>query len=230
MTMNCKHTLQLLDDYIDGLLDEADRRAMVQHLGGCQSCHDELDAEQALRRVLHDLPAPTPAPEFFDRIFSHAAEQAGQQRTRRRQWYMGGAIAASLTLALTAQLLLPGLQNPATAPVSSGPAIAQNEAIPGVNIALGQVHKVGLAIKAAMNIDDATFVISLPEGVELSGFPGQRVVRWQGRLKAGKNLLELPVVVNEGKGGVLEARIEHGQKRSVYRVKMAVSDPSRVAI
>ncbi len=228
--INCKYTLQLLDDYIDGTLDEADRRALAQHLGSCQSCHDELDAEQSLRRALHDLPVPEPGADFFENVLAHAAGQAEQHRQRRRSVFMGGAIAASLTLALTAQLILPGLQNQPAVATASEPAMAQNEAIPGVRIALGQVHKVGLAIKAAMNIEQATFVISLPQGVELSGFPGQRVVRWQGRLKAGKNLLELPVIVNEGQGGVLEARIEHGQKRSVYRVKMAVSDPSRLAI
>ncbi len=231
MIMNCKQTRALLDDYLDGLLDGAERRAVADHLGHCEACHRELELEQGLRTALHRLHAPEPTEGFFEQALERAARQAQAQRSRRRGLIAGGALAASLVLAVTAQLLLPGLDAPSPAgPAATTAGLARPAGIPDISIALGEVNKVSLAIHAAMNIDEATFVIELPPGTELSGFPGQHVVRWQGRLKQGKNLLELPVVVNEGRGGILEARIEHDGKRSVYRMKVAVKAPSRVAI
>ena len=230
MMMNCKQTRALLDDYLDGLLEGADRHAVAGHLGDCEACHRELEAEQGLRAALHHLHAPEPAEGFFDQALERAARQAQAQRSRRRGVIVGGALAASFVLVLTAQLLLPGLNVPSTTGPATTPAMARAQAVPDISIALGEVNKVSLAIHAAMNIDQATFVIALPPGTELSGFPGRRVVRWQGRLKQGKNLLELPVVVNEGQGGILEARIEHDGKRSVYRMKMDVKAASRITI
>ncbi len=229
--MNCKQTLTLLDDYLDGALESDERHAVAGHLGDCPDCHRALEAEQRLRSALRDLDAPEPDDEFFERALETAAGRARARRSRRRGLAVGGALAAGFVLVLTTQLLRPALDG-----IGQGPAmptenrVAQTDDVPGISIALGEVHKVGLAIQAAMNIDQATFVIALPPGVELSGFPGQRIVRWQGRLKQGKNLLELPIVVNEGHGGILEARIEHDGKRSVYRVKMKTEDPARVAI
>ena len=44
----CREMEERLNDYLDGLLDEADRQAVDRHVGDCPGCRETLDGLRAL--------------------------------------------------------------------------------------------------------------------------------------------------------------------------------------
>ena len=65
--------------------------------------------------------------------------------------------------------------------------------------------------------------VSLPEGVELSGFPGQREITWETSLVEGRNVLPLTLVALTPVGGEVFATLQHGDKDQVFRLKVNIS-------
>ena len=71
-------------------------------------------------------------------------------------------------------------------------------------------------------LDAATLTVSLPEGIELAGFPGQREIAWQTSLVEGKNLLPLSLVALTPAGGEVLARLEHDNRNRTFRLQVEV--------
>jgi hypothetical protein len=169
--------------------------------------------EQELLELLKDYPVPDAQAGFYDQALVQAAHQ-GTQRQRNR-WLMtgfGSAIAAGLAIWVITAMLMTAPQVPDVDP-----------AIPGVTIALEQEHTVRLVFASAMALDSATLTVSLPEGIELAGFPGQREITWETSLKEGKNLLPLTLIALTPAGGELLARLEHEDRNRTFRLLVEVS-------
>ena len=49
----------------------------------------------------------------------------------------------------------------------------------------------------------------LPDGIEIDGFAGQRVITWRTSLKAGSNILPLTLIATSPLGGELLATLQH---------------------
>ena len=64
---------------------------------------------------------------------------------------------------------------------------------------------------------------TLPDGVELAGFPGQREIAWQTNLVEGKNLLPLELIALTLVGGEVLARLEHDNRKRTFRLRIEVS-------
>ena len=62
---------------------------------------------------------------------------------------------------------------------------------PGVTMALEEPRTVNLVFASAEALVDATMTVSLPPGVEIEGFAGQREITWMTSLKEGRNVLPL---------------------------------------
>ena len=80
-----------------------------------------------------------------------------------------------------------------------------------------------LVFASAMALDSATLTVSLPEGVELAGFPGQREITWETSLQEGKNLLPLTLIALTPAGGELLATLEHKDSDRTFRLLVEVS-------
>jgi hypothetical protein len=65
--------------------------------------------------------------------------------------------------------------------------------------------------------------VSLPDGIELDGFPGQREITWETSLQEGKNLLPLTLVAVTPTGGELLARLEHDDRDRTFRLRVEVT-------
>ena len=85
------------------------------------------------------------------------------------------------------------------------------------------VHEVQLAFDSPTDLQEVAFVVELPPGVELVGYPDQRRIEWQGRLAAGRSRLRLPLrVTSEQARGTLVARIARGETQQTLRVPLRV--------
>jgi len=170
---------------------------------------DKEDRE--LLELLHRLPAPEPAPEFYDRALARASFAAARQQ--RRRWLLtgfGAAIAASAALWVAAGLLL------------GSPDLPRDEGIPGVSMTLEQPRTVNFVFASAAPLDSAMLTVSLPEGIELAGFPGQREITWETSLREGRNLLPLTLVAMTPAGGELLATLEHQDRNRTFRLRVTV--------
>lgn len=211
--MNCQKFIEQLDDYLEGALAGAGHDAAAAHLHGCSDCQRRVARLQARRAALRSMPVPTPPPGFFERALRDASRS---YQPNRRRWpqAVGLALAASLALWLGAGWLPSALRAPAETPAA-------------ISIALHEVRTVDLAFNAEHELHQATLTITLPDSVELQGFPGQRQVSWQTDLARGVNVLSLPLVAVANAGGTLLARVQHGEQSTELTVPVRVSLPAR---
>ena len=169
--------------------------------------------EQELLDLLKDYPVPEAEAGFYDRALVRAVHKGS--RRQRNRWMLtgfGSAIAAGLAIWVITAMLMTTPQLPDAEPT-----------IPGVTIAMEQEHTVRLVFASAQALDSATLTVSLPEGIELAGFPGQREITWETSLQEGKNLLPLTLIALTPAGGELLARLEHKDRNRTFRLRVDVS-------
>jgi len=169
--------------------------------------------EQELLQLLKDYPAPEAEAGFYDRALVRAVHKGS--RRQRNRWMLAGfgsAIAAGLAIWVITAMLMTTPQLPDAEPT-----------IPGVTIAMEQERTVRLVFASAEALDSATLTVSLPEGIELAGFPGQREITWETSLQEGKNLLPLTLVALTPAGGEVLARLEHKDRNRTFRLRVDVS-------
>ena len=172
-----------------------------------------ITEEQELLDPLKKYPVPPAEAGFYDRALVRAVHKGSRQQ--RNRWMLAGfgsALAAGLAIWMITTVLMTAPQLP-----DAGPAI------PGVSIALEQEHTVRLVFSSAEALDSATLTVSLPDGIELAGFPGQREITWETSLEEGKNLLPLTLIALTPAGGELLARLEHNDRNRTFRLRVDVS-------
>ncbi|MDJ0917636.1 MAG: hypothetical protein QNJ05_07725 [Woeseiaceae bacterium] len=169
--------------------------------------------ERELLDLLKDYPAPQADAGFYDRALLKAAHRgARKQRNRWLATGFGSALAAGLAAWVVFAFLL-------GVPVQD----ASEPTIPGVTIALEEPKTIRLMFASKQSLDNAMLTVSLPDGVELSGFPGQKEITWETSLVEGRNVLPLTLVALTPAGGEVFARLEHGDKDQVFRLKLNIS-------
>jgi len=208
--MQCDDIQKNLDDYMDGSIDAAQRSAITAHIASCETCQSIIGHEQELRGLLRDLPVPQAATGFYDQAIMRATH-VGSRRQRNR-WLLtgfGSAVAAGLAIWVISGVLL-------TAPQ------LHDDALQRVTIALEEPRTVNLVFSSTASLESAVLTVSLPEGIELAGFPGQREISWQTSLSEGKNLLPLTLIALTSAGGELLAHLEHNDRDRTFRIRVNV--------
>lgn len=175
--------------------------------------HAGAQEDLEIQALLRDYPVPHADAGFFDQALVRATHQGSRQQ--RNRWLMsgfGGAVAAGLAVWMIGGMLMTTPEMPDAA-----------ASIPGVTMALEQPRTVNLVFSAAELLESATLTVSLPNGVELAGFPGQSEITWETSLNKGRNLLPLKLIALTPAGGELLARLEHGDRDRVFRLQLDVT-------
>ena len=169
--------------------------------------------DQEVLELLRDYPMATADAAFYDQALVRATHE-GSQRQRNR-WIMtgfGSAVAAGIVLWLVSGVFL------------TAPSLPQPDAgIPGIAMTLEEPRTVNLVFASTSALDAATLTVTLPEGIELAGFPGQREIAWQTSLVEGENLLPLELIALTPAGGEVLARLEHDDRDRTFRLRIEVS-------
>jgi anti-sigma factor RsiW len=58
----CREFVELVTDYLEGMLPDEERVRFEAHLAGCDGCHGYLEDMRRLVGSLHELPEPPPDP------------------------------------------------------------------------------------------------------------------------------------------------------------------------
>ena len=169
--------------------------------------------DQEILDLLRDYPAAEPSPGFYDQALARARHEG--TRRQRNRWIMtgfGSAVAAGIVLWMVSGALF------------TAPDVPQPEAtIPGIALTLEEPRTINLVFASKSALDEATLTVSLPQGIELAGFPGQREIAWQTSLVEGKNLLPLNLIALTPAGGEVLARLEHDNRNRTFRLRVEVS-------
>jgi len=185
--------------------------------------HDDSNVNEGdqddsrIQALLKDYPMPQAAAGFFDQALARAVLKGS--RRQRSRWVMtgfGGAIAAGLALWVLGDALLGG-------PGAVSTDATVDAAIPGITMTLEEPRTVNLVFASTTALDAATLTVTLPDGVELAGFPGQKEVSWDTSLVAGRNLLPLRLIALTPVGGELLARLEHENRDRLFRLRLDIS-------
>ena len=174
---------------------------------------DDSQEDLEIQALLKDYPMPQADAGFFDQALTRATHQGS--RRQRNRWLatgFGGAIAAGLAVWVIGGMLMTTAEIP-------DPGVT----IPGITMALEEPRTVNLVFSSTEALREATLTVSLPDGVELAGFPGQREISWQTSLNEGRNLLPLKLIALTPAGGQLLARLEHEDRDRVFRLQLDVS-------
>lgn len=175
---------------------------------------ENLDKEdQALQALLKDYPVPEASEGFYDQALARAMHEGS--RRQRNRWIMtgfGSAVAAGIALWFVGGFFFNTPDMPATEP-----------GIPGVTMTLQEPHTINLVFASASALDSAILTVTLPDGIELAGFPGQREISWQTSLNEGKNLLPLELIAVSPVGGEVLARLEHKDRNRTFRLRIEVT-------
>lgn len=169
--------------------------------------------DQEILALLKDYPMADASTRFYDQALARATHEG--TRRQRNRWIMtgfGSALAAGVVLWLLGGFFL-------TAPDLPAP----DKSIPGIAMTLEEPHTVNLVFASANALDDATLTVTLPDGVELAGFPGQREISWQTSLVEGRNYLPLELIALTPTGGEVLARLEHDNRGRTFRLRVIVS-------
>ena len=208
--MNCDQFRHNLDPYLDGELDEALSLKVDSHSVECESCSELRGRKEALRRTLKSIPVPAPDPGFLDSVVEETIINTHRTETRFRMTAgIGGALAAGivawLVFALPTDLPTPSVDTMET-----------------VSITMNVEKTFRLTFDSKHELQAAAISVQLPEGVEITGYEGRDNVRWTTTVKAGTNILELPIVVRSGNGGAILARLEHEGKQKTFEFAVKV--------
>ncbi|MBP1926081.1 hypothetical protein J2Z76_001945 [Sedimentibacter acidaminivorans] len=100
--MNCNEIKDMLSLYIDGELDENEKKTVEEHVGICESCRNELEQYQKIINVLQNLIEEEPPKGYCKRLHEKLLKAKQQKKiSARSKWVKYGSIAAAFVLVVS---------------------------------------------------------------------------------------------------------------------------------
>lgn len=207
--MNCETFAETLHAWLDGQMDAARAAAMQQHASRCRGCALTASDERIIRTALRELPVP-PLRRGFKREALRTAWVAGRT-LRRKMLEHDVRIAALAASSAIVVLVFAALRAPAPQPSAQGFDTVSAEKVEVYAVTAGEVQALRLRIQSPRDFDGVRFSVELPADVSLAGQPGIRAMTWEGRLRKGSNVLELPLLAQAGAAGRVATRVAWGE-------------------
>ena len=211
--MNCTQSQQLLDDYLDGSLSDAQQNTLQAHLTECDDCSHIFEKADKVLSALKNIPVLPARADFEQRMLAFL-QQDKTDRHNKSHWFATGfasAFAASFALWLVFSPV--SILNTPTNKV-------QTEKIEVVKLTIQQPRTIDLVFNLNDDLDDATLSLELPDKIQISGYPGEQKLQWKTSFKKGSNRLALPLIATEVENGFLIAKLSKKGKTRVFRIQI----------
>ena len=209
--MHCDLFRHNLEPYLDGELTPDVTADFEQHIHACPTCEASLACKRQLRAALTALPVEPSEDGFLDSVI----EDTLVASHRSERWFWGTAgIGGTMVAGIVAWLVL---VLPADLPTAPEPGVLET-----VSISLNVEKTFRVSFEAGRELEAATVSLTLPDGVDLVGYEGLDAVSWTTNISPGTNILELPIVVRAGSGGVIQARLEHDGRAKSFKFGVEV--------
>lgn len=216
--MNCKQLEQKLDDYLDGELPAAQARELTSHADHCEHCQSVLAKVQDLQQALQTLPIPPIPDNYAEQQFQRLwAEQKFETRKKGFRHLFHPALAAALLMGI---LLGGGMMQWLS---SSAPSFSSQP----VTVSLHDTREVRFVVNARNDLQGARVTLRIPEHMELQGYPGRYELTWTTNLKAGANLLSLPLRAADLGSGEVVMMVDSPGGRLVEKTVVIESSDKR---
>ncbi|HEY9898268.1 MAG TPA: zf-HC2 domain-containing protein [Pantanalinema sp.] len=194
--MTCDDVQNYLGEYLDPAEDAIPRAAIAEHLASCPECAEHLRELEIVTAMLRDRKAPEAPADLMDKIRLRLADEPVPSSApssdpgvlmrvaRLINWpsLAAGAVAAGTIIALVTVVL----RNQAPLPTIQTAAVA-----------VSSPTSVNIGFDVAQDVNDVTFTIDLPKGLEFVDANNQPIdsqtVSWQGELKRGKTVVPITV-------------------------------------
>lgn len=217
---DCKHTIALLNDYLDAVLPDELAAQVGSHCHGCAGCAAELAALRQQAGIIRSLPIPEVPEGLAARVIDgavaaaeHRADVPAHQAYPQRRLVAGFAMAAMLS-ALVVWLGF----------IDTGTQVED----PLMFMVDNDVRNVTVAIDAGEGLDDVSMHVEISDNLEVQGFGSRRSISWNTRLEPGVNVISLPVIGIAQGDGVITTRIQSKGKQKVMHIKTRYKQPGSV--
>jgi hypothetical protein len=207
--MYCEHVVEQLDDYLDNYLDNQltplEEEVITVHLSECATCREQYLQMHMMLQRSKEIPIPMIAADFTARALRSARPTTNYRMIKTG---LGAALAATLVLWF-------GFI------IQDTPHSAQTD-LKTVILRVEEPKTIQLAFNAQNSVQNVSFKLTLPEGINLQNRPGKSNFSWNGQLNKGRNILKLPLVGRKNITGELIARIEQNGEFREFRIPMHV--------
>jgi len=201
--MNCKETENNFDSYLDGDLLFNEQKSMDLHLSSCESCVQQLEEINNLRKALSLLPIIEPVSSFEEKAFEVVRKQYPLQGSYRFTIGFASALVASFAIWFFSSLFFVQING-------QQPQM--------INLAMNQIHTVRLMLDAPTDIGQVTLSLGLSDNIRLKGYEAKQQLVWKTSLNKGSNILSLPVTaVTKGQGDLI-AQVHYGNRVKKFRI------------
>lgn len=186
--MKCIDTKKLMNDYMDGELEQDVQQELQAHLNQCSSCQQLALQQQQYKAAMASFQTPKLDSGRAANLMRKAMIEAEQQQHVKRRtssFTQGFAAASVMALALTF-----GLNQWHSNSPTSAPSLTAQTNHSGVAF---DSQELTLVIHAPVNMDGAQLILNLPADVSIQGQEHLAQVKWTVDLKEGENEIVLPV-------------------------------------
>lgn len=89
--------------------------------------------------------------------------------------------------------------------------------------AINQPQQLQFVVTAKQRHDKVRFSLQAPKQWAFYGYRDSQFLTWEGQLKAGSNLLKIPLVAHQAVSGTLVVTIRHNDEVKEYRIALDVN-------
>lgn len=154
--------------------------------------------------ICRDYQAPQPRPDLANAILA----QRRRQSKRRMQWQVAACFVLALPFVAYATFL----------------SVNRFEQVAAQHFsAINQPQQLRFIVNAKQRHDKVRFSLQAPKQWTFYGYRGSQFLTWEGQLKAGPNLLNIPLVAHQAVSGNLVVTIRHQDEVKKYRIALDVN-------